>query len=207
MNEKKGKFYLPELPYAANALEPHINEETIQVHHFMLHKKYVDQLNDILDKFPELRTGLEWLITEVDKFPEEVRTGVLRNAGGVLNHDYYFDMMRPAPNDNPAGKLGAEIDKQFGSFDEFKKAFTASAMSVFGSGWTWLATDEAGKLHIINTEYQVTPYSFGKIPIIPLDIWEHSFFQQYPGKRAAYIEAWFNVADWEKADAIYDSVV
>ena len=206
MSENKGIFKLPELPYAVNGLEPHISEDTIQVHHFMLHQKYVDQLNDILDKYPDKRTGLEWLITEVDKFPEEARAGILRNAGGVLNHDYYFDMMRPAPNDKPAGKLGEAIDKQFGSFDEFKKAFTASAMAVFGSGWTWLATDETGKLHIINTEYQVTPYSFGKTPIIPLDIWEHSFFQQYPGKRAEYIEAWFNVADWEKADAIYSSL-
>jgi len=206
MSENKGIFKLPELPYAVNGLEPHISEDTIQVHHFMLHKKYVDQLNDILDKYPDKRTGLEWLITEVDKFPEEARVGILRNAGGVLNHDYYFDMMRPAPNDKPAGKLGEAIDKQFGSFDEFKKAFTASAMAVFGSGWTWLATDETGKLHIINTEYQFTPYSVGKIPIITIDIWEHSFFQQYPGKRPAYIEAWFNVADWEKADAVYSSL-
>jgi Fe-Mn family superoxide dismutase len=206
MSENKGKFKLPELPYAVNGLEPHISEDTIQVHHFMLHQKYVDQLNDILDKHPDKRTGLEWLITEVDKFPEDARVAVLKNAGGVLNHDYYFDMMRPAPNDKPAGKLGEAIDNQFGSFDEFKKAFTASAMAVFGSGWTWLATDSAGKLHIMNVENQVTPYSFGKIPIIPLDIWEHAFFQQYPGKRAAYIEAWFNVADWEKADAIYSSL-
>ncbi|MCL2436867.1 MAG: superoxide dismutase [Clostridiales bacterium] len=207
MKNNNGVFYLPDLPYAPNALEPYINEETIMVHHFTLHKKYVDQLNAIMEKNPGYQEyGLVELIQNVEKLPADIRTGVFRNAGGVLNHDYYFDMMRPAPNDLPAGKLGEAINKQFGSFDNFKKDFTTAAMAVFGSGWTWLVADAAGKLYIMNTENQVTPYSFDRIPIIPIDIWEHSFFQQYPAKRADYIEAWYNVADWAKADVLYSAL-
>ena len=208
MKENKGPFYLPDLPYKVNALEPYINEETVMVHHFVLHKGFVDQLNEILAKYPGYQGySLVELLQNVEKMPADIRVGVFRNAGGLLNHNYYFDMMRPAPNGNPVGDLGAAINKHFGSFANFKKDFTAAAMAVFGSGWTWLCADANGKLYILNTENQVTPYSFDRIPIIPCDIWEHAYFQQYLANRGDYIEAWFHVADWMKAGALYSAVL
>jgi Fe-Mn family superoxide dismutase len=206
LNEQKAPYYLPELPYAVNGLEPYINEDTISVHHFVLHKKYVDNLNATLAKYPAYQNySLVDLIKNVNNLPAEIRTPVFRFAGGVLNHNYFFDMMNPSQAGLPSKNLGNAIKERFGNFDNFKKDFTAAAMSVFGSGWTWLVTDPEGNLYIINTENQVTPYSYDRIPIIPIDIWEHSYFLQYQAARNDYIEAWFKVADWAKAETIYDA--
>lgn len=206
LNEQQAPYYLPELPYAVNGLEPYIDKETISVHHFVLHKKYVYNLNEVMAKYPAYQYySLVELIKNVNNLPAEIRTPVFRNAGGVLNHNYYFDMMNPAPNALPSGNLSKAIEKKFGSFDNFKKDFTAAAMAVFGSGWTWLVTDLQGSLYIINTENQVTPYSYDRIPIIPIDIWEHAYFLQYQAARNDYIEAWFHVADWTKAEVMYNT--
>lgn len=204
-NKQQAQFYLPELPYEVNGLEPYIDAETIHVHHFILHQKYVNNLNAALERYPSYRNyNLVQLIQNVNNLPADIRTPVFRNAGGVLNHNYYFDMMKPAPEALPQGSLEKAIQRKFGSFENLKKDLTTAAMSVFGSGWTWLVTDLNGELYIINTENQVTPYSFDRIPIIPIDIWEHAFFQQYSAARNEYIEAWFHVADWEKAGILYN---
>lgn len=200
------RFYLPQLPYEIDALEPYIDAETIWVHHFVLHKKYVDNLNEILKCYPEYACcTLVELIENCDRLPEAIRTPVMRNAGGVLNHNYYFDMMHPPIEDNkPTGALLAAMEKQHGSFEGFRREFTEKAMEVFGSGWTWLVLDQCCCLDIINTENQVTPYSYCKKPIIPLDLWEHAYFLQYKADRRSYIEGWFMLADWEKAGMLYD---
>lgn len=199
-------FYLPELPYPTDGLAPYINQETVEVHHFVLHKRYVDNLNAALANYPEYNHyNLVDLVQNSSRMPPEIRTAVFRNAGGVLNHNYYFDMMKPTPNELPKGALSEAIRKRFGNFENFKKDFTAAASAVFGSGWTWLVTDGKGVLYIINTENQVTPYSFDRIPIIPIDIWEHAYFQQYLAARTEYIDAWFHLADWEKAELMYVS--
>jgi len=213
------KFYLIELPYPVNGLEPYIDAETIQVHHFVLQKRYVDKLNAILEGYPEYSDwSLVELIEEVDTLPAEIQTGVFRNAGGVLNHNYYFDMMHSITgNDNstakpwsgnppPTGGLKAAIDRKYGTFEMFQKQFKAMAMDVFGSGYTWLVADAAGNLNIINIANQITPYTYDAIPIIPIDIWEHAYFLQYQAERVDYIDAWFQVADWAKAGIIYDSI-
>ena len=205
-----GKFYLPRLPYPVDGLAPYIDAETIQVHHFVLHQKYVDNLNKALEGYPQYADWtLVELIENVEELPEEIQTPVFRNAGGVLNHDYYFDMMRPPQSGAPAsagpgGKLGEAIKQEYGRFDSFKEKFKAAAMDVFGSGWTWLTADAEGSLLILNTANQITPYTYDKKPIIPIDIWEHAYFLQYKAARSDYIDAWFAVADWRKAEIMYD---
>lgn len=206
MQEENTFFSLPRLPYPVDGLTPYINQETMEVHHFVLHKRYVDNLNAIIAKAPRYQNyNLVELIQGAGTMPPEIRLPIFRNAGGVLNHNYYFDMMHPAPNPLPKGNFADAINATFGSFENFQKEFKEAAMAVFGSGWIWLVTDEQGNLHIMNTQNLVTPYSSDRIPVIPIDMWEHAYFAQYLAARADYIDAWFHVADWEKAAMMYDT--
>lgn len=193
-------FELPDLPYAYNALEPFIDEETMHVHHDGHHATYVKNLNDILALHDEfLNMDIEKLLQSLDQVPAEIRTKVKNNAGGHFHHSIFWKMMGPNSPKQPSGKLLAEINKTFGDFAAFKEKFNASALGVFGSGWTWLVW-ENGKLAITNTSNQDSPISLGQLPILVLDLWEHAYYLKYQNKRADYIGAWWNVVNFSEID-------
>lgn len=200
-------FEIEPLPYPYDGLAPYIDAETLRVHHDVLYKKYVDKLNAALADHPEYYCySLEELILGCTYLPPEIAETVFNQAGGAFNHTLYFDTMSPAPNDPPAGTLRQAMERAFGSIAGFQKAFKEKGMAVFGSGWTWLCTDCEGGLTIINTANQDTPLSIGLHPVICCDIWEHAYFLQYKAERGDYIDAWFEVADWEKAAGNYEKL-
>jgi superoxide dismutase, Fe-Mn family len=195
-------FTLSDLPYAYNALEPFIDEETMRVHHDGHHATYVKNLNDILvgnDEF--LTMDIEKLLKFLDKVPEEIRTKVKNNAGGHFHHSFFWEILRPNGGEEPDGQLKELIDKTFGSFNSFKEKFNQSALSLFGSGWTWLVLN--GKnLEIENTANQDSPVSLGKIPLFAIDLWEHAYYLKYKNKRVDYINAFWNVANWREINKL-----
>ena len=187
------------LPYAYDALEPYIDEKTMHLHHDRHLQTYIDNLNAIIKEHPELQTWtLEGLLELSAFLPKEIRQPVINNAGGVYNHHFFFDSMTPAgkqPEENP---LLAEIARQFGSLEAFQEQLKKEALAVFGSGYAWLAAD-GGKLKIIRTANQDTPLPLGLQPLLALDVWEHAYYLKHYNQRAAYIDDWFSVVDWEKA--------
>lgn len=187
------------LPYAYDALEPYIDEKTMHLHHDRHLQTYIDNLNAIIKEHPELQTWtLEGLLELSAFLPKEIRQPVINNAGGVYNHHFFFDSMTPAgkqPEENP---LLAEIARQFGSLEAFQEQLKKEALAVFGSGYAWLAAD-GGKLKIIRTANQDTPLPLDLQPLLALDVWEHAYYLKHYNQRAAYIDDWFSVVDWEKA--------
>lgn len=190
---------LPDLPYKFEALEPYIDRLTMQIHHDKHHGAYVENLNKVLEPYPDL-AGLEVekLLTKLDKVPEEIRTKVRNNAGGHLNHSMFWKMMRPATGEAgtvPTGNLIASINSNFGSFTNFQEKFLEAALSRFGSGWVWLIGDKKG-LSIVDTPNQDTPVMEKKDVILGLDVWEHAYYLTYQNRRADYIKAWWNIVNW-----------
>lgn len=201
-------FTTDPLPYPYDGLAPYINAETLRVHHDVLYQRYVDKLNAALKPFPAYYCySLEELILGAAYLPEDISKTVFNQAGGAFNHRFYFECMNPAPSVPPKGALKGAIDQTFGSFDGFKKKFKEQGMAVFGSGWTWLCSDGKGGLSIVNTANQDTPLSIGLHPVICSDIWEHAYFLQYKAARDEYIDAWFEVAYWPKAEENYDKML
>lgn len=202
------EYQVKPLPYAYNALEPYINEETMKVHHDVLYKRYVDNLKAAIENYPQL-CGLsyEQLILMSPDLPEEIATRVFNYAGGAYNHELYFEMMSPITGQRPTGSLLEAIIYNFGSYENFLDAFKEQAMAVFGSGYTWLVVNDVGSLEIINTANQVTPFSYNMYPIICIDIWEHAYFLQYQAARADYINAWAQVANWQEASRRFEGGV
>lgn len=193
-------FQLPDLPYAYNALEPFIDEETMHIHHDGHHATYVKNLNEALvghDLF--LNMDIEALLKSLDQVPEELQTRVKNNAGGHYHHSLFWTMMKPNGGGQLTGKLLEMINQSFGSFEEFREKFNTSASQLFGSGWTWLVKNK-GNLTIINTPNQDSPISQGQFPVIGIDLWEHAYYLKYKNKRAEYIQAWWNVANWDEAE-------
>ena len=197
------KIELKALPYAYNALEPIIDEQTMKIHHDKHHQAYVDKLNAALEKYPELqKLSVEQLLSGLAKIPEDVRNAVRNHGGGTLNHDQFWAVMRKDVN-IPAG-IAAAIDKAFGSFENFKKQFCDAAMNRFGSGWAWLVLNKAtGAFEIVSTANQDTPLSDGKTPLLMIDVWEHAYYLKYQNRRAEYVENFFKVINWEQVDAWY----
>jgi Fe-Mn family superoxide dismutase len=194
-------FSLPALPYAFDALEPHIDAQTMQIHHGKHHQAYVNNLNAALEKAPELqKKGLSEILAALDKVPEAVRTAVRNNGGGHWNHSAFWKLMAKGDGGAPKGEVADLITKSFGGFDKFKEQFAAAAMGRFGSGWAWLLFD-AGKLSIMSTANQDNPVMEGKRAILGLDVWEHAYYLKYQNRRADYIGAWWNVVNWEQAAA------
>lgn len=192
-------FQLPPLPYAYDALEPYIHAETLHYHHDKHLKKYVDTLNEVLTDCPELQSWtLGRLLTRSDALPCRIRRKVSRNAGGVYNHELYFAKMSPPENAcrQPSGWLGGAIARQFGSWEQFRDAFKAAALDVFGSGYAVLARDNAGCLCIRTLPNQHTVLPQGLLPVNLCDVWEHAYYLDYRNERDRYIDAWFAVADW-----------
>jgi Fe-Mn family superoxide dismutase len=190
-------FTLPPLPYANDALEPHIDAKTMEIHHTKHHQAYVNNLNAAIEKAPELaKKSLDDLMRGINSVPESVRTAVRNNGGGHWNHSLFWQLMGPGKGGEPTGKLADAIKSAFGDFAKFKEQFAAAGAGRFGSGWAWLIND-GGKLSITSTPNQDNPLMDGKQAILGLDVWEHAYYLKYQNRRPDYITAWWNVVDWE----------
>lgn len=202
-------FTLPDLRYDYKALEPYIDEETMHIHHDKHHAGYIKNLNEALEKYPNLqKMEARELLEHLNEVPEEIRTKVRNNAGGHVNHTLFWEIMTPNPKEKepmPEAELYEQINKDFGSFGDFKLGFTNAAMGRFGSGWAWLVKSN-GKLEIADTPNQDTPVMDGKLPILGLDVWEHAYYLKYKNMRADYIKAWWNVVNWEQVSENFASV-
>ena len=192
-----GPFYLPKLTYAFDALEPHIDARTMEIHHGKHHAAYVSNLNKAVAGEPALKNKtLDELMSNLGAVPEAIRTAVRNNGGGHLNHTLFWQMMKRGGGGKPTGELAQTIDKHFGSFDGFKDQFTTAATRVFGSGWAWLVLD-GKQLKVESSPNQDTPLSQGRIPLLGLDVWEHAYYLKYQNRRPEYIAAFYNVIDWD----------
>ncbi|MFI4854383.1 MAG: superoxide dismutase [Phycisphaerales bacterium JB065] len=197
-------FTLPDLPYPKDALEPHIDAKTMEIHHGKHHNGYVTKLNDALKGTEWADKPIEEVVRNLDKLPSDKQTAVRNNGGGHLNHSMFWTSMSPKGGGKPSGDLAKAIDSAFGSFDDMKKQFSDSAAGRFGSGWAWLCVQPGGKLHIVSTANQdnpMMPTSMGgqgsdHQPILGLDVWEHAYYLNYQNRRPDYIEAFWNVIDW-----------
>ena len=187
---------LPPLPYAFDALEPHIDAQTMQIHHGKHHQAYVTNLNAALEKYPELQSkSVEDLLRDISKVPEDIRTAVRNNGGGHMNHAAFWRWMAPKAGGAPTGALGDAIKSAFGSYDGFKEQFTKAGVTRFGSGWAWLI-ESGGKLSIESTANQDQPIMEGKNAILGVDVWEHAYYLKYQNRRPDYLAAWWNVVNW-----------
>ncbi len=197
-------YELPPLPYDYNALEPHIDEQTMRIHHDKHHAAYINNVNKALEGQTELASlSVEQLLASLDKVPENIRTVVNNNGGGHANHTLFWQLMSPQGGGEPTGALAQAINSTFGSFAAFKEQFSAAAVGRFGSGWAWLVVDSAGKLSIMSTPNQDSPISQGLKPILGLDVWEHAYYLKYQNRRPDYIAAWWNVVNWSKVAELY----
>lgn len=197
-------FTLPPLPYAYNALEPHIDERTMKIHHDLHHGAYVKNLNAVMEQNPQLQgKSVEDLLRGLRTVPEAARTAVRNNGGGHLNHTMFWEIMGPNGGGEPTGPLAAAISDRFGSFAEFQTQFTEAGMKRFGSGWVWLVRSKLGKLEIISTPNQDSPVMVNDVPILGNDVWEHAYYLLYQNKRADYLKAWWNVVNWAAVEQRY----
>ncbi len=196
-------YQLPKLPYGYDALEPYIDVETMHIHHEKHHNTYVTNLNAAIEKHPELGSkSIEELIADIDALPEDIRTAVRNNGGGHANHTFFWEIMAPKAGGEPVGELKTAIDEAFGSFTDFKAKFKAAATTRFGSGWAWLVLKD-GKLEIISTPNQDSPLMEGLAPILGLDVWEHAYYLNYRNVRPDYVDAFWNVVNWDKVNELY----
>jgi len=187
---------LPALPYAHDALEPHIDKQTMEIHHGKHHAAYVNNLNAALEKHPELQSkSVEDLIKGIATVPEDIRTAVRNNGGGHANHAMFWQIMAPNAGGAPTGAIADAINAAFGSFDSFKEQFGKAAAGRFGSGWVWVV-DNGGKIAIESTPNQDSPLMDGKKPVFGVDVWEHAYYLKYQNRRPDYVSAWWNVANW-----------
>ena len=200
-------FTLPALPYANDALEPHIDAKTMEIHHDKHHQTYVNNLNAAIEKAPELQgKSLDDLMRGINSVPESVRTAVRNNGGGHWNHSLFWQIMGPSKGGEPSGKLADAIKSAFGDFSKFKEQFAAAGTGRFGSGWAWLIND-GGKLSITSTPNQDNPLMEGKNSILGLDVWEHAYYLKYQNKRPDYIAAWWNVVNWDAVAERYQEAI
>jgi Fe-Mn family superoxide dismutase len=195
---------LPNLPYAYDALEPHIDARTMEIHHSKHHAGYVAKLNGALEKHPDLQgKPAEDLIADLAGVPEGIRTAVRNNGGGHANHSLFWTLMGPNGGGTPGGNLGDAINSSFGDFETFKQKFSDAAATRFGSGWAWLTAD-GGKLAVMSTANQDSPLMDGKTPVLGLDVWEHAYYLKYQNRRPDYIAAWWNVINWDEVAKRFD---
>jgi Fe-Mn family superoxide dismutase len=201
-------FSLPDLPYSADFLEPYIDQQTMEIHHGKHHNAYVSNLNKALESAPELQgKSLEELLANgCALVPESIRTAVRNNGGGHINHSLFWQIMSGQGGGEPGGELAQAITGTFGSFEEFKSQFSNAGATRFGSGWAWLAVNGSGNLEVFSTPNQDSPFMEGKFPILGLDVWEHAYYLKYQNRRPDYIQAWWNVVNWEEVAAKFKSV-
>lgn len=198
-------FELPQLPYAYDALEPHIDKETMNIHHTKHHNTYVTNLNAALEGNEALQSkSVEELIANLDAVPEEKRTAVRNNGGGHANHSFFWQILSPNGGGEPKGELAEAINKKFGSFENFKEEFGKAATTRFGSGWAWLAIKD-GELELYSTPNQDSPIMEGKTPLLGLDVWEHAYYLKYQNRRPEYIASFWNVVNWDEVEKRYQA--
>jgi Fe-Mn family superoxide dismutase len=196
-------YTLPPLPYAANALEPWIDTQTMEIHHGRHHKAYVDNLNKALEGHAALSAKpICQLLKEIKEVPEAIRQGVINNGGGHANHSMFWEIMGPGGGGQPGGALAADVTATFGSLDKLKADVKAAGAGRFGSGWAWLVLD-GGKLKVINTLNQDSPYLTGAYPVLGVDVWEHAYYLKYQNKRPDYLDAWWNTVNWKAVEKRY----
>jgi Fe-Mn family superoxide dismutase len=196
------KYELPALPYAFDALEPHIDAKTMEIHHDRHHATYVNNLNAALEGQNIEEQSIESLVANLNSLPESIRTAVRNNGGGHANHSLFWQILSPNGGGAPTGEIAKAIDETFGSFDEFKKQFADAAVKRFGSGWAWLVVKD-GKLAVTSTANQDSPLTDGATPVLGLDVWEHAYYLNYQNKRPDYINAFWNVVNWEEVNKRY----
>lgn len=197
---------LPALPYPNNALEPHIDEQTMMIHHDRHHNAYVTNLNAALEGHAELQSkSIEDLISDLNSVPENIRTAVRNNGGGHANHSLFWEVIGPNGGGQPTGALADAINNELGGFDKFKEDFAKAGATRFGSGWAWLSVDKNGKLVVSSTPNQDSPIMEGNTPILGMDVWEHAYYLKYQNKRPDYIAAFWNVVNWEEVGKRYEA--
>lgn len=197
-------YTLPDLPYPEDALEPHIDARTMNIHRTKHHQAYINNVNAALEKYPDLAAkSVEDLIRGLSLVPEEIRTVVRNNGGGHANHSLFWTIMKPNGGGEPTGALATAINAAFGSFSAFKEQFTKAATTRFGSGWAWLSVDGNGSLMVESTANQDSPLTDGHTPILGLDVWEHAYYLNYQNRRPDYIAAFFNVINWDEVARRY----
>ena len=200
-------YTLPPLPYASDALEPHIDKQTMEIHHGKHHAAYVNNLNAALEKHPELQSkSVEDLIKGINSVPEDIRTAVRNNGGGHANHSMFWQIMAPNAGGQPTGAIADALKSSFGSFDGFKEQFAKAAAGRFGSGWAWVI-DQGGKLAIESTPNQDSPLMDGKKPVFGIDVWEHAYYLNYQNRRPDYLKAIWNVINWAQAEENYQAAL
>ena len=198
-------YTLPDLPYAHDALEPYIDEETMHLHHDKHHNTYVTNLNSAIEKYPELgEKTIEELLSDMDAIPTDIKTAVRNNGGGHANHSFFWEIMAPNAGGEPTGEIKEAINEAFGDFSSFKEEFKKAAAGRFGSGWAWLVM-ENGKLAITSTANQDSPLMEGKTPILGLDVWEHAYYLKYKNVRPDYIAAFWNVINWDEVNKRFEA--
>lgn len=198
-------YTLPDLPYAYDALEPYIDEETMHLHHDKHHNTYVTNLNAAIEKYPELgEKTVEELLSDMDAVPTDIKTAVRNNGGGHDNHSFFWEIMAPNAGGEPTGAIKEAINEAFGDFSSFKEEFKKAAAGRFGSGWAWLVM-ENGKLAITSTANQDSPLMEGKTPILGLDVWEHAYYLKYKNVRPDYIAAFWNVINWDEVNKRFEA--
>ena len=192
-------FTLPDLTYDYSALEPHIDARTMEIHHTKHHQTYITNLNKALEGHDALAAlPITELMKDLTKVPDAIRQAVINHGGGHFNHCLFWKIMGPGKGGEPTGELKSAIDATFGDFGQFREKFNAAAAGRFGSGWAWLCLDEAGKLHVESSANQDTPLSHGHTPIMGIDVWEHAYYLHYQNRRADYVQAWWNVLNWDE---------
>ena len=197
-------FNLPDLPYDYDALEPHIDAQTMEIHHTKHHKGYTDKLNAAIEGRGDLSgMSAEELVANLDRVPEDIRTAVRNNGGGYVNHNFFWKVLSPSGSRQPDSELHNALNAAFGSFDGFKASFAEAAAGRFGSGWAWLVVDADGQLKIVSTPNQDSPLTNGQKPVLGLDVWEHAYYLKYQNKRPDYINAFWNVVNWEQVGRNY----
>ena len=198
-------FELPPLPYDYNALEPYIDTQTMQIHHDKHHQAYVTNLNNALQGQDQLASmPVDDLLRNINQVPDSIRTAVRNNAGGHSNHTMFWNIMKPNGGGQPTGDLASAIQQVFGSFDAFKAALNDAGTKRFGSGWTWLVLDSSGKLQVISTANQDSPLMDGLYPVMGNDVWEHAYYLKYQNRRPEYLNAWWNVVNWDEIARRYE---
>jgi Fe-Mn family superoxide dismutase len=197
-------YSVPDLPYDYNALEPHIDEQTMRVHHDKHHQAYVDKANGALEGTDWADTDVDEVLRNLDQLPEGIRMAVRNNAGGHSNHSFFWQIMSPDGGGEPDGDLRSAIDDAFGSFDAFQEEFKDAGVNRFGSGWSWLVHDGSG-LAVTSTANQDSPVSDGQTPLLGVDVWEHAYYLKYQNRRPDYIDAWWNVVNWPEVARRFDA--
>jgi Fe-Mn family superoxide dismutase len=198
-------YKLPALPYPYDALEPHIDARTMEIHHSKHHAGYVNKINAALEAYADLQAKpIVELLRDLGAIPEEIRTAVRNNGGGHANHALFWTIMAPGMGGEPTGALADALTKDFGDFGAFKDQFSKAAATRFGSGWAWLVINQQGGLQVVSTANQDSPLSEGQSPLLAIDVWEHAYYLKYQNRRPDYIAAWWNVVNWQQVSMLYE---